>query len=158
MATGHENKLQLSRERLCKLAGVKRRTHLLWTQSGLLPDKLQWGERDAMRAAQLGALWTALGPSAARAAWYGLASELPPFPKYLQAIYRPDRETADLATSAEQLLELLPRGVPVVIVDLATPAQAAKDGYAELKARSVTAAARRPRLGRAAQLHSREGA
>lgn len=159
MAARRENKLQLSRERLCKLAGVKRRTHLLWTQSGLLPDKVQWGERDAIRAAQLGALWAALGPSAARFAWYGIESELPAFPKYLHAIYRPDREAAALVTSPEQLLEQLPRGVPVVVIDLATAAHEVKERFAELKARAAAVSnTSAGSAARATQFRAREGA
>jgi hypothetical protein len=127
---------KLSRDRLCRFAGVKRRTHLLWTKNDdLLPNKAEWGEVDLIRAAQLGAVWSALGPSGARAAWADVSEELPNFGGYLELVYSEDDEAAWVAKSPRELSKLVPRGVSVVVVDLASPMQTAKDRYAGYKER-----------------------
>jgi hypothetical protein len=127
----------LSRERLCKHAGIKRRTHLLWTRNDeLLPNKESWGELDLIRAAQLGVVWSALGPSAARIAWQDVRGDLPVSGEFVELIYALDAERATIATSAEELARLLPRGSTTIVVDLAAPMRTAKERYAEVKKRS----------------------
>ena len=144
---------KLSRDRLCRFAGVKRRTHLLWTskRNGLLPDKKEWREVDLIRAAQLGAVWEALGPSRARAAWAHVRNDLPKFADFLELVYVESGERAQLAVSPEELAALIPRSEPVVVVDLAEPMRLAKEKYASFKERQTGAGASAERSA-AAQL------
>jgi hypothetical protein len=111
----------LPRATLCVLAEVERRLHWRWIVAGQLHERKRYGLKDAVEAAVLHQLYSDVGRTVGDRAWPVVRPELrSDVLDRLELVVVPDTRAVEIAQSDADLLAALPRGRPVVVVDIST--------------------------------------
>ncbi len=118
MASPSDERVEVSRGRLCEVAKVDRGKHRRWLDDDLLPVKKRYGLIDVLHAALLDELNARLKPKAARTVWRRIRDEIGIPGHRLDLVVDLSTNEPILARTDRQISAAIPRGERVMVLDL----------------------------------------